>query len=287
MQNDGALLPSHEYTAPDMKRSIWPIALLTFKEGLRYRVLYGVLTFAILFMLFTVLISGLFMRDIQKIILDLSLSAVSLAGLLVPFFLAITLLSRDIEQQTAFTILARPIARSHYILGKYLGLSLLTCLIVAILTGCTFCTVQGAQFIYPGFFSALKPASILISCLMSLVGILVLNGCVFLWCSLTTSSFLATLLTFATYIIGQTSEDLVRFMSLQTPGVEVSALTQKTVKVALYIFPNLAAFDFKYQAAYGLAIPSQEILLLLLYGAAYSAVMLLLTIQIFSRRDLS
>lgn len=271
-----------------MKRSIWPIALLTFKEGLQHRILYGVLVFASLVMLFTILASGLFMRDVQKIILDLSLSAISLAGLLIPFFLTISLLSRDIEQRTAFTILAKPISRSHYILGKYLGISLLTCLVVAVLSCFTLLTIQTCRFIYPAhIFSDLSYSAILVACYMILAGILVLNSCVFLWCSITTSSFLATLLAIATYLIGQTSEDLVRFMSLENSGVTVSPLTQKTVQAALYIFPNLAAFDFKHQAAYGLVISSQDIAFVLIYALAYISAMLLLSMLIFSRRDLS
>lgn len=271
-----------------MKRSIWPIALLTFKEGLRHRILYGVLVFASLVMLFTILASGLFMRDVQKIILDISLSAVSLAGLLIPFFLTISLLSRDIEQRTAFTILAKPISRSHYILGKYLGVSLLTCLVIAVLSCFTLLTIQISQVIYPvHLFSDLKYSGIVVACFMILAGILVLNSCVFFWCSITTSSFLATLLAIATYLIGQTSEDLVRFMSLENSGVAVSPLTEKTVQAALYTFPNLAAFDFKHQAGYGLIISSQEIAFALIYALAYISAMLILSMLIFSKRDLS
>lgn len=271
-----------------MKSPIWPIALLTFKEGLRHRILYGVLVFAMLVMLFTITASGLFMRDVQKIILDISLSAMSLAGLLIPFFLTISLLSRDIEQRTAFTILAKAVSRSHYILGKYLGISLLSCLVVAILFCFTLLTIQIAQLVYPAhLFTGLKYSAVVVACFMILVGILALNSCVFFWCSITTSSFLATLLAIATYLIGQTSEDLVRFMSLENSGVTISPLTQKTVTAALYTFPNLAAFDFKHQAGYGLFISSQEIVFALFYALAYISAMLILSMLIFSKRDLS
>ncbi len=50
------------------------------------------------------------------------LSAISLGGLLVPLFLAVSLLSKDIERKTVYTILSRPISRSKYILGKFGGL---------------------------------------------------------------------------------------------------------------------------------------------------------------------
>ena len=73
--------------------NILAVISITFKEGLRQRILYGVIISALLLMFFAVLFSGLFMRDISKIILDFCLSAVSIGGLLIPFFLAVNLLS--------------------------------------------------------------------------------------------------------------------------------------------------------------------------------------------------
>ena len=93
-------------------KDIISIALLSLKEGLRQRILFGVLVLAILIMMFAVLISGMFMRDLLKIILDICLAAVTAGGLLVPLFIAVNMLAGDIEQRTIFTILARPISRT-------------------------------------------------------------------------------------------------------------------------------------------------------------------------------
>lgn len=267
---------------------ILPIALLTLKEGLRQRILYGIFIFAVLFMIFTLLVSGMFMRDIQKIILDLSLSSLNAIGLLVPFFLTINMLSRDIEQKTTYTILSRPISRSQYILGKFMGASLLTLLILGVLSVFTFVTIFSAKFIYPeSFFTQLRIVPILFSCLSAYLSTMLLTSCAFLWCCVTTSSFLATLLSIATYIIGRTSEDLVRFMTMEMSDNAFSPITQVSVKLALYLFPNLASLDFKYHAAYGLAIPVQEAALAILYALAYCAVMLSLAVMLFSKRDLA
>ncbi|MDH3391661.1 MAG: ABC transporter permease [Desulfobulbaceae bacterium] len=269
-------------------KTIWPLALLTFKDGLRYRILYGILVFAFFLMFFALLISGLFMRDILKIILDICLSAVSLGGLLIPIFLSINLLSGDIEHKTIYTILARPISRTQYILGKFLGLVLLTSSVMIILTGATMLTVWGATFTFaPHFLSTLSVGSILISCFTALLGVLVLQSTVFLWSSVTTSSFLATLLTLATYLIGQTVEDIVRFMSLKGTGAQISPGIQKTVHAVMYVFPNLAAFDLKKYAAYGIDIPAAEVEMLMLYSITYVSVALILAVLVFQKRDLA
>ncbi|MCL7488662.1 MAG: ABC transporter permease [Desulfobulbaceae bacterium] len=267
--------------------TIWPIALITFKEGLRYRVLYGVVVFAVFFNVFAVLISGFFMRDILKITLDLCLSVVSAGGLLVPFFLAVNLLSGDIEQRTIYTILARPASRANYIIGKFIGLGLLAAMIVGVLTCFTLLAVWGSTQIYPEhFFTRLSVSSILMSSFIALLAILTLNSTVVLWCCVTTSSFLATLLTLATYVVGQTVEDLVHFVSAQLPGVDISPTVKKVIHVTLYIFPNLAAFDFKQQAAHGLAISFQEVSLVTVYGFAYVTAILIIAVLYFNKRDL-
>ena len=267
--------------------SILPIAIITFKEGLRRRVLYGVVITSLLLILFAVLTSGLFMRDILKVLLDICLSSISIGGLLVPFFLAINLLSGDIENRTIYTLLGRNISRNNYILGKFFGLAMLTGTIIMILLVATLLATYCATLIYPAHnFSHLTLSPILISTLMTFQGILVLNSTVLLWCSVTTSSFLATLLTLSTYVIGHSVEDIVRFMDLNVTDADISAPIQATVKTALYIFPNLAAFDLKQQAAYSLPLDSREISLLCLYALSYISIMLFLTIFFFKKRDL-
>lgn len=268
-------------------KTIWAIALISFKEGLRYRILYGVVVFSLVFMMFAVLISGFFMRDILKITLDLCLSVVSIGGLLVPFFLTINLLSGDMEQRTVYAILARPASRASYIIGKFIGLGLLTGVIISLLTSFALLAVWISTLIYPDhFFTGLSVWSIVVSSCMAFLATLMLNSTVVLWCCLTTSSFLATLLALSTYVVGQTVEDLVHFMSVQVPGVEISPAVKVIVRAALYIFPNLAAFDFKQQAAHGLFIGLQEVLMLSVYGCAYITAVLLLAVFYFNRRDL-
>jgi len=267
---------------------LWAISWISFKEGLRQRILYGVMLFSLLIMAFSVLLSGLFMRDISKIILDFCLASISIGGLLIPFFIAIDLLAKDIERRTIFSILAKPVARWQYIVGKFIGLIMLTGLIMAILTLVCFLSAWSGKLLYGAhFFRTFSPLSILVAVLAAYLGIAVFTALVILWCSLTTSSFLATLLTLFTYIIGHTIDDVVRFLSVDTPGVEISSGIKYAVKTAQYIFPNLAAFDFKLQAAHGMLPAATDVFLILFYAVAYISATLALATIVFSRRDLS
>jgi len=268
--------------------NILAVISITFKEGLRQRILYGVIIFALLLMFFAVLFSGWFMRDISKIILDFCLSAVSIGGLLIPFFLAVNLLSKDIERKTVFAILARPISRSQYIIGKFGGLILLAGLVMSILSGSSLLSVWVGKLLYGArFFADFSLFAFLQAVLMSWLGVVVLIALVVVWCTVTTSAFLATLLTLLTYIIGQTIDDVVRFLSVDTVGVEISATVQKTVQVVKYIFPNLSVFDLKLQAAHNIILPLGELSTIVMYGVCYCTVSLSLAVFIFKKRDLA
>lgn len=269
-------------------KNIIAVAIISFKEGLRQRVLYGILIFALFMMSASVLLSGLFMRDIAKITIDFCLAAISLGGLLVPFFLAVNLLARDMERRTIFTMLSRAISRSQYILGKFGGLALLAVAIVAILSLSAAGAIWASKFLYAEhFFEHLNPVAVITAVLLNLLGLFMFTAVVVLWSCITTSSFLVTLLAVATYIIGQTTEDLVRFMAVPPPGVEISPLVRHSLTAALYIFPNLAAFDFKLAAAHGLMISGREILFLFAYGLGYTTAALCLAIFFFQRRELT
>jgi len=267
--------------------TIFAIASLTYKEGLKHRVLFGVLVAALFLMTGALLISGFFMRDIVKVLIDFCLSVTNLGGLLVPFFLTIGMLTGDRDKRTIVTILSQNVSRTQYILGKYFGLSLLTATIMCILAMATYFTLLGGSLLYGEYyFKSLSLYSVATSIVLSYVGISILNGVVFLWCTLTTTSFLATLLTIATYIIGHSIDDVVRFVESPPPGVTVATSIVKAVQIFQYVFPNLAAFDHKLTAAHGLAIPLIDSALLCGYGVSYIAFSLALSVIIFSKRDL-
>ena len=269
-------------------KTILAIAQLTYKEGIHHRVLYGIALFSFMLITVAVLGSGFFLRDISKVILDICLSGITFGGLLVPFFFAINLISGDIEKKTLFTILSRHVSRGQYIIGKFFGLLFLTAVIMVILSFTTVIAVEVGKHVFSAdFFTTFSLPSVILSIVASFLGVTLLTSCVILWSSITTSPFLATLLSLATYVIGQTSEDIVRFLSLQSQGQAFSPIFKKTIMLALYIFPNFSSFDLKLQAAHGILIANHHIFFLLLYAIMYVTIILTITILFFSKRDLA
>ena len=97
------------------------VAGAVFKESVRDRVPYTMVMFAVLMMAASYLISQLTAGQDLKIIKDLGLAALSIFGLLIAMFIGIGLVSKEVEQKSVFALLAKPVTRTQFILGKYAG----------------------------------------------------------------------------------------------------------------------------------------------------------------------
>lgn len=110
------------------------IAINTFKEAVRNRVLYVLLFFSILIMIGAWVASTLSIDDETKIVRDLGIGAINFISLLIAVFVGIGLVYNDLDKKTIYTIVSKPISRWHFILGKYLGLLLTIAVNVMVMT---------------------------------------------------------------------------------------------------------------------------------------------------------
>jgi len=105
-----------------MLNRISAISFNTFREAVRDRVLYNLVFFAIL-MVGAALLFGQISIGIHLIVLvNLGLTAISIFGVVIAIFIGIGLVSKEIEKRTLYTVLARPVRRWEFILGKFFGL---------------------------------------------------------------------------------------------------------------------------------------------------------------------
>jgi ABC-type transport system involved in multi-copper enzyme maturation permease subunit len=104
------------------------IALNTYRESLRARILLGLAGVAFGVALYSVVVGSFTLRNGPRVVSDLGVASISLFGIAVAIVISATSLHRELEQKTLFPILARPIRRGEYLVGKYLG-TLLTILV--------------------------------------------------------------------------------------------------------------------------------------------------------------
>src|SRR3970282_1708203 len=104
---------------------MWPVLVIasnTFRENLRDKILYNLLLFAGLLMGASLFLADLTIMEHYKIMTDMGLAAINLVGVIIAVFVGIGLVSKEIERRTIYTIVARPISRAQFVVGKYLGL---------------------------------------------------------------------------------------------------------------------------------------------------------------------
>src|SRR5438034_543083 len=100
------------------------IARNAFREAVRDRVLYNLVLFVLLLTAGAIFLGELSAGQETKIIVDLGLSAMLLFGVFIAIFVGVGLVYKEIERHTLYAILAKPIGRGQFLLGKYLGLCL-------------------------------------------------------------------------------------------------------------------------------------------------------------------
>jgi Cu-processing system permease protein len=104
-----------------MLTRIGVIALNTYREAVRARVLHGLFALALVTAGYCLVVGEFALRSSMRVVSDLGAWSVSLYGIVVAVVLGATSLYRELELKTIFPILARPIRRSEYLVGKYLG----------------------------------------------------------------------------------------------------------------------------------------------------------------------
>jgi Cu-processing system permease protein len=142
-------------------RAIVAVAVNTFREAVRDRVLYGVLGLATLVLLFTLVLAELSLDQQRRIVLDLGLASISLFSVLAAVFLGSSLLYKEIERKTLYVILPKPIRRHEFLLGKYFGIALTVFVFVAIQGAVQLCVCAiqaGAAWHWVGALAVGSPA---------------------------------------------------------------------------------------------------------------------------------
>ncbi len=265
---------------------LWPIAFITFKEGVRNRALYGILLLALLLLMVNFLISDMIMQEVGKVSVDFALSAVSLSGLLLVLFVGINLISKDLDKRTIYMVLSRPVSRSQYIVGKFFGMVLLIVTTVAMLSVFAVSSVLVIKSMNADYFHRFSLPLIFQAVFFTMLMLILLCAVSFLFSSFTSTSFITLVLTVIVYIIGQSLTDVKALVEApQIVGIKVSPVTVKVVQAAYYIFPNLSFFDIKSQAAHGISLPLASSMWIILYGVIYASLCITAAALIFRKKE--
>lgn len=254
-----------------MTGRVLAIALNTFREAIRNRILYLLLVFAVALILCAQALSLLTVGSEEKIIKDFGLATIDLFGVLTAVLLGIGLVSREIERRTVYVLLAKPIHRAEFVLGKYAGLVLTLLVNTAVMAAC---------FLLLLFAKGIADAGILLAIGLLFLQFLLITALAVLFSCLS-NPIISCILTLALYIIGHLlwSFDLLR-ARLEAPWARALCAALKR------LLPDLAPFDVKGQVVHGLPLPLGQAGYALVYFVLYGGAVLLLACAAFQRKEM-
>jgi Cu-processing system permease protein len=248
------------------------VALNTWREFVRDRIFYVVLFVALIILGFSYLLASLSIVESAKLLLDFGFAAASLTGVVMAIFLGTVSVAKEVDNRTIYTILSKPVSRSNYIIGKFLGCGFLLFVSHIVFGFSIYGIIFLAQNnVPPGF----------IACIF----LIFLENLVVLGVSFLCSSLMGTLVavgaTFSLFLAGRSSVTLQMLMEKAE-----SSEGRVLATVLYYALPNLERFNIRDVVAYGKPFPPEMIS----YGVCYAVFYLLATISIscilFQKRDL-
>lgn len=247
------------------------VAANAFRESVRERVLYNLLFFAIVMTACGLMLGPLSIRQDDKIIKDLGLATMELFGDMIAVFIGVGLVSKEIERRSLYPLLAKPLDRTEFLLGKFFGLSF------------TLLVNVGAMAI--GLFLTLRatgghPSPHLLLAVYTIYLSLVVIVSFSLLFSTLASPAMAGVGSVSLLILGRFSD------VLKNARVVAPRVPQWLLDVLFYVLPNFHTFDLKDRVAYGDPVGVPDLLWITLYAVSYVGIVLWLAVIRFRSRDL-
>ena len=252
---------------------IYSIAKNTFREAVRDRVLYNLVVFVLLITASAIFLGELTAGQEARTIVNLGLSAMLLFGVFIAIFVGVGLVSKEIEKRTLYTIFSKPIGRGVFIVGKYLGLCLtifINMLVMGIGVSLAILYVGGGNLAF----------SIWGAIILIFLQLAILTAVAIMFSSFS-SPALSALLTFLIFIIGHFSASLKEFA--ENLG---SHLAVYFFGAIYYLLPNFSHLSFITNASHGDFPPASMLFAGFLYSVVFIAILIAITVLIFSRRNL-
>jgi ABC-type transport system involved in multi-copper enzyme maturation permease subunit len=251
---------------------IWSIAKATYQETIRERLLYGIFLVAALITGASFFLATISLDQNARVLQNTGLASIHLLALFICVFVSTISMNRDVERRALYFLFPKPVSRTQYVLGKYLGflLFLVTCLIIL---GGLFSI--GVAFINP----AVLPAAA-INLAYSFMELSLLIALAVLFASFT-APLNAALYTLALYVIGHSQTSLRDFVS-QLDSPFLSAI----IRGVYYILPNLEKFDVRKATLYEVPITHGQVLWSVVYWVLFTSIILYLASLVTKKREL-
>ena len=270
------------------------IARNTFREAMRDRILYLVGAFGIIVLMSGKIVGWVSIGEDIVVVRSVGLSAIPFFGAIMAIFVGTGIIQRELGGRTIYTILARPVARWEFVVGKYLGLLGTVLGATAAMSVVFLVYLAVVTSVAPGdpVGGAVPPAAfgwpVFQSLVLSGAELLVVTAIAVLFSSISTP-ILSAVFTFFTYVAGQFASDVMLMSEMLAPeaGAPVGWDIRRILLEALYrVMPNLDMMNVRLNSVHGIAISNAQLGWTILYAVAYAGLVLVIGCALFERRNL-
>ncbi len=251
--------------------AVFIIAKNTFREVIRDRILYGLVVFALLLVMLSLALGQLSFDENIRISANFGFTGIHISAMALAVFVGSTLVAKEIEKQTILTLLARPISRAQFIVGKAVGL--MTVVLVVVLS---LGLILSIFLFFMNFTFQLE-------FVIALLGIL-FEAAILLAIALFFGSFsrpiMTVVFTASIFLLGHWVESLGYFIKQSN-----SESFKVTATVIQYLIPDLERMNWRSAPVYAVPVPFAEVASAAGWTFGWILFLVSGTILIFRRRD--
>jgi Cu-processing system permease protein len=257
---------------------IWAIALNTFREAARIRVLYGIVVLVIGANLFAIVLGEMSIREQARVARDVGLAGISLFGSLTAIFLGVLLLYTEVQRRTIHAIVSKPIERWEFVVGKYLGMALVLTVLVGL-----FAVAMIGMLLFQGVGVS---SEVLRAIVLAWCEVLTVAAIAIFFSSFSTP-FLSGIFALGLWVIGRITPDL-RAVAAKAESPLVQTLTSAVAEAVpdIHLFSvSGRSIDGQVVSVHGNFVSWGYVGLAGGHAALWIAGLLVVACVIFSRRD--
>ncbi len=256
------------------------IALNTFRETVRDRIIYALIFFAAIVTVLGIVLGSLSVGQDIRILKDIGLAAISFIGGIIAVFAGTNLVYKELERRTIYIIFSKPVSGWQFVLGKYIGLCL--CVFVMVVAMGAFLsiivTAISGNLAGASFFDQIKEITQELS-LIYLELLFVTALATFF--STFSTPVLSVLFTLAIWLAGHLGESLLELGKLTQ-----NQLVAQILSIIFYCLPDFAGLTrIRGHLLYGTAPGTEVLTYLVTYVLAYVLMLLVLAAIVTERKE--
>jgi ABC-type transport system involved in multi-copper enzyme maturation permease subunit len=254
------------------------IALNTFRETVRDRVLYAFVFFAVFVTLAGILLGSLSISQNVRVLEDIGMFTISTIGGVIAIFVGTNLVYKELDKRTIYLIFTKPIRRWQFIVGKFAGLAVCLLAVTA---------MMGAFLIAAAALNGERNLLAMVGSLGLLYLELLLVNALATFFSTFATPLMSVIFTLGLWVCGHLSQSLLALGNMSTSPFVKSMFTG-----IYHVLPDLSKLTqirFEILAASQAAphFSSEAIMLIAAYVLAYIVVLLSFATAVTERREFS